>query len=162
MKSRRAAAATAAIVGAAVVLAGCGGGGGGGGNRLSKSQYEQKLSNEGKALQASFGAIGSSSSSLKQLAANVAKARATAERSAGDLERITPPKDAEADNAKLVNALHVIANEMGKLEKAAKAGDESAAAKVSQDLDSSKALQEAQAAANDLKKKGYSIGVLGQ
>lgn len=155
----RLAATTAAIVGTALLLAGCGGNGGG---RLSKSQYEQKLRNEGTALQASFSAISGNPSSLKDLAKSVGRARDAASKAAGDLDALKPPKDAETDNQKLVSALHVIADEMGKLKTAADKGDQAAAAKVSQDLDSSPALKDAQSATNDLKKKGYQIGVLGQ
>ena len=153
-------AATVAIAGTAVLLAGCGGGGGG--DRLSKSQYEQKLRDEGKALQSSFGAISANPSSLKQLAASVSKAQTAAKNAASDLDNLKPPKDAAADNQKLVKALNVIATEMGKLKAAAAKGDQVAAAKVSQDINASQALKEAQDATNDLKKKGYSIGALGQ
>ena len=155
---RRLAATTVAVVGAAVVLAGCGGGSG----RLSKSQYEQKLKDEGSALQASFGAISNNPGSLKDLAASVGRAQKAADKAANDLDKLKPPKDAEADNQKLAAALHVVADEMGKLRSAADKGDQAGAAKVSQDLDSSPALKDAQAATNDLKKKGYQVGVLGQ
>lgn len=157
---RRLAAGSVAIVGAAVVLAGCGGSGGGG--RLSKSQYEQKLQAEGKSLQSAFTGISGNPSSLKDLAKSVGQAQQAADKAANDLNAVNPPADVAADNAKLVKALHVIAGEMGKLKSAADKGDQAAAAKVSQDLDASAALKDAQAATNDLKKKGYKIGVLGQ
>jgi len=157
---RRLAAGSAAIVGTALLLAGCGGSGGGG--RLSKSQYEQKLRTEGKTLQGAFTGISANPSSLKDLATSVGQAQRAADKAANDLNGLKPPQDAAADNQKLVAALHVIADEMGKLKSAADKGDQAAAAKVSQDLNGSAALKDAQAATNDLKKKGYQIGVLGQ
>jgi hypothetical protein len=153
---------TAAIVVVAVVsfAAGCGGGGGGG-DRLSKSAYEQKLKAEGSQLKAAFSSSDiQTSSNLEDLTTKLTSLQKELDQSASDLEDLNPPKDAEADNAKLADALHKAAGKFGELKKAARAKDQQKLQQLTQEVGA--ILQEGKAASDDLKAKGYDIGTLGE
>jgi archaellum component FlaC len=155
----------AAAIAAAVVVAfaaGCGGGGGGGSDdRLSKSEYEQKLKAEGSRLKAAFTASNiQQSSDINDLTAKVDKLKQELEKSAGDLDALKPPSDAAADNTKLADALHKAAAKFDELKQAAKEQNQQKLQTLTQEVGT--VLQEGQAASDDLKKKGYDIGVLGQ
>jgi hypothetical protein len=161
---KRAGTKAAAILGAAVVAvaAGCGGGGGGGSSdRLSKSEYEQKLKAEGKQLKTAFSASDlEQSSNLNDLTTKITSLQQELDQSASDLEELNPPEDAEADNAKLADALHKAADKFGELRKAAKAQDQQRLQQLTQEV--GRVLQEGKAASDDLKAKGYDIGTLGE
>jgi hypothetical protein len=147
----------AAIV--ASIASGCGGGGGGG-DRLSKSEYEQKMSAIGKELQdASAGIDLTNTSDLDRLADEVGKFRVRLEDAANDVDDLNPPENAEEETAKIADALHAFADEFDTMEKAARKGDVAALQKAQQAVVSEGT--EAQEAAKDLKDKGYDIGDLG-
>jgi hypothetical protein len=147
----------AALLVGVLALAACGGGGTA---RLSKAQYEQKIKAEGKALQSAFTTLDlNANKNLKDLAAKVGQLRTNLEHSASDLDKLKPPKDAEADNRTIAKTLHRFADIFGELQKAAKAGDRTKLAAAQ-----SKLLAASQAgvrATNDLKAKGYEVGSLG-
>jgi hypothetical protein len=156
--------AAAAVVAAGLVAAGagCGGGGGGGGSdRLSKSEYEQKLKAEGSQLKSAFSQSNiENSKNINDLTAKVTKLQKELDQSASDLEDLSPPADAEADNTKLADALHKAAEKFGELKVAAKNLDQQKLQQLSQEVGT--ILQQGKAASDDLKKKGYDIGTLGE
>jgi hypothetical protein len=154
MKAKLAAGALAALV---IALAGCGGGG-----RLSKSDYEQKLQANGQNVKSAFAKVSGSPSSLDQLAKQVGTAKDALDKAADDLDSANPPKDAEADNDKIVAALRSLSKEMDKLKTAADKGDAKLAQQVEQDIGNSAAVKDADAATTDLKKKGYQVGAFGE
>jgi hypothetical protein len=159
----RAGTRAAAIVAAGLVAAaaGCGGSGGSSDGRLSKSEYEQKLKAEGSRLKAAFSASNiEQSSDLKDLTAKVTKLQQDLDKTASDLDDLEPPADAEADNAKLADALHKAADKFGELKEAAKDQDQQRLQQLGMDV--ATILQQGQAASDDLKKKGYDIGTLGE
>jgi septation ring formation regulator EzrA len=160
----RAGTRAAAIVAAGLVAAaaGCGGGGGGSSSgRLSKSEYEQKLKAEGSHLKAAFSGSGiEQSSNVDELTKKLTSLQHELDQSADDLEALDPPEDAAADNAKLADVLHKAADTFGELKKAAKAQDQKRLQELSQEVGA--VLQEGRAASDDLKKKGYDIGTLGE
>ena len=145
-----------AVVVLAALAAGCGGS-----SRLSKAQYEQKIQADGKAVQEVATALNSSGGSLSTFAAKVAAAEKAVKAAADDLGSVKAPADAADDNTKIVAALRTIDAQLTKLAQAAKAGDRSAVQQVGLALLHSPEIQAAQAAATDLKAKGYKIGVLG-
>jgi septation ring formation regulator EzrA len=158
----RAGTKAAAILAAGVVAvaAGCGGGGGGG-DRLSKSEYEQKLKAEGSHLKAAFsGSDIEGSSNVNDLTSKLTALQNELDQSASDLEALSPPQDAEADNTKLADALHKAADKFGELKTAAKDQDQKRLQQLTQEVGA--VLQEGKAATDDLKKKGYDIGTLGE
>lgn len=146
-----------AVVMLAALAAGCGGGS----SRLSKAQYEQKIQADGKAVQQAASAITSSGGSIQKLAVQVAAAEKAAKAAADDLDGVNPPADIADDNAKIVAALRTIDAQLTKLEQAAKAGDIAAVQQAGLALQSSPEIKTAEAAAKDMKAKGYKIGVIG-
>lgn len=145
--------------GLVVLVAGCGGGGGGG--RLSKSDYEQKLKSEGSQLKTAFSAVDlEKSSSINDLTTKLTNLQQELDRAASDIEKLEPPKDVDGDNQKLADALHNAADKFGELKDAAKAQDQQRMQKLGQEVGT--VLQEGNAAADDLKAKGYDIGTLGE
>jgi hypothetical protein len=158
---RRAGATFLALV-IAIAAAGCGGGGdgGGSGDRLSKSEYEKKMSAIGADLQeASSGIDLSNTKDLDKVADTVAAFKTKLEAAADDVDDLNPPADAEEETGKIADALHAFADEFGKMEKAARKGDLGDLQKAQQAVVSEGA--EAQRAAQALKDKGYNIGELG-
>jgi hypothetical protein len=147
-----------AAAGAALV-AGCGGGGGG---RLSKAQYEQRIQADGRDAQAAVVKAQGSINTPGSLATQLAAARNAVKHAADDLDSIKPPKDAEADNQTIVVGLRTIQTELEKLRTAANKHDIAALQSAAAALQGSPEIRAAQQAANDLKKKGYKIGVIGQ
>jgi chromosome segregation ATPase len=145
------------LAAAVAALAGCGGSG-----TLSKDEYEQKLQSAGQSLKDAFQGIQGNPDNLDELATQVGKAQDAVKEAADDLDSANPPEDAQADNDKLVAALRELDEQLGRLKTAADKGDTKAAADVSNDLDASGALQEADKATEDLKQKGYEVGVFGQ
>ena len=152
---------------AALVLvlggAGCGGGGGGnGGGRLSKSEYEARIQNDGRKVQAAFSALRTPPQSLQELASKLERGQKTLREVATDLGSIKPPTEIEADNKELVKGLRKVIDLLEPLRKAAARQDLQAVKKAVGEIQSTNALKAAQDAARDMKEKGYKIGSLGQ
>jgi len=140
----------------AVLAAGCGGS-----SQMSKADYEAKIQADGQAVQAAVATISASFSSIKSVAKQVAAAEVAAKKAADDLDALNPPKDIAADNDTLVRALRAIDAELKKLAQAAKAGDQAAAAQAASAIQNSPEIKAGQAAVQDMKKKGYKVGALG-
>jgi uncharacterized lipoprotein len=146
----------AAAAGAAL-LAGCGGS-----SRLSKTQYEQHIQRDGRDAQAAVVRAQGSITSPADLPKELAVATNAVKAAADDLDSIKPPKDADADNHTIVVGLRTIQAELEKLRVAANKHDISALRSAAAALQGSPEIRAAQQAANDLKKKGYKIGVIGE
>ncbi len=140
-----------------MLLAACGGS-----SRLSKSQYEQHLQNDGKAVANTIATLtgAQTSTDLGAIVKKVDSASVAVKQAADDLDSLKPPSDAEADNAALVTGLRAIQSGLAKLKKALAANPLQAAA-IGRDLQQAPAVKAAEKAAADLKKKGYKVGVLG-
>ncbi|HVA31754.1 MAG TPA: hypothetical protein VMU58_10850 [Gaiellaceae bacterium] len=145
-----------AVVVLAALAAGCGGS-----SRLSKAAYEQRIQKDGKAVQEAVATISGNPASLAQLAVQVAAAEKAARKAADDLGAAKPPSEIDADNAKIVAALRMIDTQLQKLEQAARNGDASAAQAAATAIQDAPEIKAAQAAAKDMQKKGYTIGVIG-
>jgi HPt (histidine-containing phosphotransfer) domain-containing protein len=151
-----------ALVLALLVALGAAGCGGGSSDRLSKSQYENKIKSVGTDLQNSFKTFDSNNSKdLGALETKVAAAQTKLEGAAGQLKGLKPPSDAAADNTKLANAMSGLARQFNSLKQALASGDLSKVQQTANQFRSSPAAADAKAATDDLKKKGYDIGVLG-
>jgi hypothetical protein len=142
---------------AALVLAACGGS-----SRLSKSDYEQHLQNDGKAVANTIKTLtgAESSTDLGAIVKKVDAAQAAVKQAADDLDSIKPPSDAEADNSAIVTGLRAIDSGLTKLKKALATNPLQAAA-IGRNLQQAPQVKAAEKAAADLKKKGYQVGVLG-
>jgi hypothetical protein len=153
--------ATLAAAALAILAAGCGGGGGGG-DRLSKSQYEQHVQKDGQDITTAFKPLNTPPTSLKQLADELKVGQEKLRSAASDLDGVTPPKDVEADNNALVKGLRTLADELEGLRTAAAKGDPALVQKALTNLQKSHALIDARRATDDMKKKGYKLGSIGQ
>jgi hypothetical protein len=141
---------------ALVLLAGCGGS-----SRMSKADYEAKVQSDGKAVQKEVAKL-NTFTSMSELGQHIGGAEQAVKAAADDLDKIKPPKDAEADNHTIVVALRTIDTQLVRLEAAAKKGDIAGAQAAGAAIQKAPEIKAAQQAAADLKKKGYKIGVLGQ
>jgi hypothetical protein len=159
-KTRHRGVATLAVAALALVAAGCGGGGGG--ERLSKSQYEKRIQNDGQELTTAFKPLNTPPTSLKQLAAELKVGQDKLREAANDLDGLTPPKEVEADNTALVKGLRTLANELEGLRSAAAKGNPALVQQALGKLQRSHALVDARRATDDMKKKGYKLGAISQ
>jgi hypothetical protein len=144
------------LLAALALVAGCGGGS----SRVTKAEFEQHIQSDGKALQKVIANLGAAKS-LTELATQVGGAEKAVKAAADDLESLKPPADAEEPTKTIVKALRSIDVQLKQLEQAAKDNDLIAVQKTAQAIQSSPDIAAAQKAANELKKKGYKIGVLG-
>jgi hypothetical protein len=140
----------------AVLAAGCGGS-----SQMSKADYEAKIQAAGQQVQDAVAKISSSMSSMTELAKQVGVAEVAAKKAADDLDSLNPPADVADDNDKLVRALRTIDVQLKKLAQAAKDTDQVAAAQAAEAIQNAPEIKAGQAAVNDMKKKGYKVGVLG-
>jgi hypothetical protein len=147
----------AAVAFGVLLLAACGGS-----SRISKSQYEQHLQNDGKAVADTIRTLSGAQTStdLGAIVKKVDSASAAVKQAADDLDSLKPPADAEADNTALVTGLRAIESGLAKLKKALATNPLQAAA-IGRDLQQAPEVKAAEKAAADLKKKGYKVGVLG-
>jgi len=150
--------ATLAAVLLALVVAGCGGGGGG---QLSKDEYQKHLQTDGDEITKAFKPLTQPPKSLDELASELKAGVSKLNSAADDLERVTPPKNVKKDNSDLAAGLRELAQELDSLRKAAEKKDPQQVQKTLADLRNSHGLVDARRATDDLKKKGYKIGVLG-
>ena len=146
------------LVGIAVFAAGCGGGGS---DRLSKAEFEQHMKDDGQAVQKAVSKISAGQTSLPDLADKVHGAEIAVQGAADDLDGVKPPQDAEQPTKTIVRALRAIDEQLKKLEQAAKDNNPVAAQSAASAIQHSPEVAAAQKAANELKRKGYEIGVLG-
>src|SRR3954447_1528708 len=154
-------AAILTVLGLGLLLAGCGGGGGGGG-QLSKAEFEQKIQKDGDQIRAAFTPLNTPPKSLKQLADELKTGEDELNKVANDLDKANPPTNVAEDTDTLAKGLRKLSAELQLMRKAAEKGDPALVQKALASLRGSHALVDAQAATTDMKKKGYSLGTLGQ
>jgi hypothetical protein len=148
---RKAGAALAAVV----IVAGCGGSG-----TLSKAQYQKKLKTQGGELNRAVSGLDFSHvSDLPALASKLDALQKQFDQVAGELEDLKPPKEAAADNRKIADALHKFAGGFRRIRDAARNGERKKIPTLLNGL--ATADREGRAASNDLKAKGYDVGVFG-
>jgi major membrane immunogen (membrane-anchored lipoprotein) len=153
-------AAILAAVGLALLVTGCGGGGGDG--TMSKAEFEQRVQKDGDQIRKAFTPLNTPPKSLNQLADELKTGEDELHKVADDLDKANPPKDVAEDTTKLATGLRKLANELELMRTAAEKGDPALVQKALGSLRGSHALVDAQAATTDMKKKGYSLGTLGQ
>ena len=146
--------ATALLILAVLVVAGCGGGG-----RLSKSAYEQKLQSAGRDLVAARAQL-SRSKPKEEFKKGVEAVQDALNDAAGELDGITPPTDAEAANARLVDALRRLAKDWDEVKAAADQSPDAAIAKARK-VATGQASRDAFQAITEIQRRGYDVGELG-
>ena len=157
--TRRRTRAVAAVLLALLVALG-GIGCGGGSDRLSKSEYEAKLKSIGGELKNNFGNFDPSKGS-GSLEAQIGQAQTKLNTAAGELKKLKPPEDAAADNTKLADGLSGLARQINSLKQALASGDLSKVQQTANEFKSSSVAADTKQATDDLKKKGYDVGVFG-
>jgi chromosome segregation ATPase len=160
-RPRRTRAIAAMLLAILVALGGVGCGGGGSSDRLSKSQYETKVKSIGSDLQTSLNTFNSNNKDLGQLETKVGQAQTKLQSAASQLKSLKPPSDAEADTKKLAAGLTGLANQFNSLKQALASGDLAKVQQTANAFKGSPAAADAKAATEDLKKKGYDVGVFG-
>jgi predicted component of type VI protein secretion system len=146
-----------ALILSGLALAGCGGGS----SSLSKSAYESRIQADGKSVQTAIQGVAASTTSLATLAKAIDTAEAAVKKSADDLESLKPPADAAADTTTIVKGLRAIGSGLEAMKRAAAKGDTNAARAAALAISDAPQVRAAQRAADDLKKKGYDVGVIG-
>jgi soluble cytochrome b562 len=155
------------VLALAAAAAGCGGGGGksgGGGSAkpLSKSDYAARVRKDGQDISNVFKPLSQPPSSLKQLADSIKKGEDKLRSVADDLDSVTPPKEVAADNDALVAGLRKLADELEPIRQGAAENNVKKVQKAVNEIQTTHALEDAQKATADMKKKGYDIGELGR
>ena len=158
--TRRQRRAVAAVLLALLVALG-GIGCGGGSDRLSKSDYEKQVKQIGTDLQSSLKPLNSQNKDLGSLEGRVAAAQLKLQSASGRLRKLKAPNDAQADNTKLANGLSGLAREFNNLKQALASGDLAKVQQTANEFKTSSVATQTKAATEDLKKKGYDIGVFG-
>ena len=149
-RSTDAGAAVAAL--AAVLLAGCSGDE----DRLTKSQYEQKVRSVYSGVQAAFESTRDADGS--QLARRIEQARQELLSAAGELESIEPPAAVEEETEELVEGMREYAESLDGVRAAAERNDSVAIGQFNLGLDDNEAVEQMAEAAEEMKFKGYDLG----
>lgn len=137
-----------------LVLAGCGGGG-----RLSKAEYQQKLQEEGKAINEAGKPL-QRAKTKEAFVDGATRVQDALDQAGDDLGGVTPPQEVENANDRLVEALHGLADEFDGI-KAAAAQSLAKARQAGAGLSRSKASSEARDAILEIERRGYDAGQLG-
>jgi gas vesicle protein len=153
-RSTDAGAAVAAL--AAVLLAGCSGEE----DRLTKSQYEQKVRSVYGGVQAAFESTRDAAGA--QLADRIDKAREELLAAAEQLEAVEPPEAVEEENEELVEGMREYAESLEGVRAAAEREDVAAIDQFNLGLDDNEAVEQMAEAAEEMKFKGYDLGRIAQ
>ena len=146
----------AAVAIAALVLAGCGGGGGKS-ERLTKSEYEAKITAIGKDVGDRLGKT--LSGTKKNSKAAIDKATSALREFVDELDKVNPPAEIESTHADLIKGMRQLADDLGGLvEKLDKAKDPSEALAALFGLKSFQTLLRVQ---REFQKKGYKLDLGG-
>jgi hypothetical protein len=154
-----------AAAGAALLLlglgAGCGGGGGNGGDEAqAKAAFAAKLKSEGSRLKTALTAADlGRAENFKSFSGALAHLESVLRRTARDLDALQAPDDAAADTAKLADLFRQAAAKEGEMATAAKAGNQQRLRAIAAQVDD--LLAQVTTVTNDLRAKGYQVGVLG-
>lgn len=138
----------------AVALAGCGGGD-------DKADYEKEVREAGKALEKSFGDIGSSlggAGSAEQAAEKLEEGADALEKAAKDLDDVDPPSEVKEPHDDVVEALGELAGEFRDGAEAAQSGNVEELLQFSTSLQGSEAVKKLTAAGQKFEKEGYDFG----
>jgi hypothetical protein len=137
----------------AIVVGGCGGG-----ERLSKSEYEQKLKVAGVELSNASKPLAQATTG-PQYITGVEEIQAGLRKVADDLDDLDPPEDVAPANGRLATALRRLADEFDNV-KAAAANGPTAARAAGGRLAQSQASQDARSAVLEIQRRGYDVGRL--
>jgi hypothetical protein len=145
----------AAALGAIVWTAGCGGT-----HRLSKPQYEQRVTALYEEVRTAFQGTTTNIPSLQALAPRVSAAQRELRKVSSELSRLEAPKEAEEPNDAIAEGLDAYADDLDRLRQAAIAGDDKKVHAFEAGIDENESVMQIEEAAEELKSKGYNLGAL--
>jgi hypothetical protein len=131
-----------------------------GGERLSKSEYEQRVRETYAGVQQAFLATNVSSAAL--LAERVGKAQDSLREAADRLEDTNPPQEVEKQNDEIVAGLRAYADDLEELKEAAERGDRKAIARFNNGVRNNPAIARIAEAAEEMKEKQYDLGPIAE
>jgi hypothetical protein len=138
------------------VLAGCGEA-----DRLSKTEYENKLKSEYGDVQEAFLATGSSIG-RPELAEKIEQAQGQLRDTADALEDVEPPEEVEEENEEIVEGLREYAEDLDELKDAAEKNDLQAIEAFTERIPENEAIERIAEAAEEMKHKAYDVGPIGE
>jgi len=136
----------------AVFLAGCSGEE----DRLTKSQYEQKVRSVYSGVQTAFESTRDAGGS--QLAGRIDQARQELITAAEELESVEPPREVEEENEELVEGMREYAESLEEVRAAAERNDGDTIGRFNLGLGDNAAVERIAEAAEEMKFKGYDLG----
>jgi hypothetical protein len=132
-----------------------------GDDRLSKSEYEQKLQSEYAGVQQAFQATAASFGQT-DLAGTIGDAQEQLRGAAESLEHVEPPKGIEEENEEIVEGLRGYADDLDDLREAAERNDLKTITAFTDRIADNKAIHQIAEAAEEMKHKGYDVGAIGE
>ncbi len=132
-----------------------------GDDRLSKSEYEQKLQSEYAEVQQAFQATAASFGQT-DLAGKIGDAQEQLRGAAESLEHVEPPKEIEEENEEIVEGLREYADDLDDLREAAKRNDLKTITAFTDRIADNEAIHQIAEAAEEMKHKGYDVGAIGE
>jgi len=152
---RRTVVPLAAAVGAVVLSAGCGGS-----HRLSKPQYEQRVTAMYEDVRTAFQGTTTNVPSLQALAPRVSAAQRELRKVSSELSKLEAPKEAEEPNDAIAEGLDAYADDLERLRHAALDGNAKRVRAFEAGIDENEHVKQIEEAAEELKSKGYNLGAL--
>jgi hypothetical protein len=132
-----------------------------GDDRLSKSEYEQKLQSDYADVQQAFQATAASFGQT-DLAGKIGDAQEQLRGAAESLEHGEPPKEIEEENEEIVEGLREYADDLGDLREAAERNDLKTITAFTDRIADNEAIHQIAEAAEEMKHKGYDVGAIGE
>jgi HAMP domain-containing protein len=140
---------------AVLLPSGCGGGD----DRLSKTEYEEKVRSLYADVQAAFQATNVGKT---QLAARVEAAQRELRSAADELADVQPPEEVEAENQQIVQGMRAYADDLERLRKAAARGDTRTVEDFNSRIAKNESVEQIAEAAERMKFKGYNLGPIAE
>lgn len=131
-----------------------------GGDAMSKAEYERTVQELYARVQQAF--LATRVEDPSQLDERVGDAQEQLRSAADELAALDPPRDVEADNDALADAMRDYADDLDPLREAAARGDAAAIDAFNRRVATNEAVARMAAAAERMKEKGYDVGPLAQ
>lgn len=153
---------TALVLVAALAAVGCGGDGG---DALSQEEYQERLDQASTDLQSASNDLGSNLGDViggnedagSAAADSLGQVTEQLRQTAGELEDVNPPENAEQGNEELVDALRAYADDLDELREPLEGGNLSEIQKRLGELEQLDSVENLQQAAQNLQEAGYSF-----
>jgi len=129
-------------------------------HRLTKPQYEQRVTALYEDVRTAFQGTTTNVPSLQALAPRVSVAQRELRKVSSELSKLKAPKEAEEPNDAIAEGLDAYADDLERLRHAAIAGDAKQVHAFEAGIGENEAVKQIEEAAEELKSKGYNLGAL--